>query len=69
LSPGFPDKADILVMLGDGLLLSRDGGQSWVEWDSGVEFDEGLTCVAAPQGLDPGAPLLVGLMDGSVLRI
>ena len=60
---------DILVMLSDGLLLSRDGGRSWAEWRSGVEFGEGLACVAAPQGLDPDAPLLVGLVDGGVLRI
>jgi photosystem II stability/assembly factor-like uncharacterized protein len=69
LSPEFPEKADILVMLGDRLLLSRDGGQSWAERGSGVEFGEGLTCVAAPQGLEPDAPLLVGLIDGGVLRI
>ena len=56
LSPEFPEKADVLVMLGDGLLLSRDGGQSWSEWGSGVEFGEGLACVAAPLGLDPDAP-------------
>lgn len=69
LSPEFPEKADILVMLGDELLLSRDGGQSWSEWGAGVEFGEGLTCVAAPQGLEPDALLLVGLIDGGVLRI
>ena len=69
LSPEFPERADVLVMLGDGLVLSRDGGQSWTGWRSGVEFGEGLACVAAPQGLDPDASLLVGLVDGGVLRI
>jgi photosystem II stability/assembly factor-like uncharacterized protein len=69
LSAEFPEKADILVMLGDGLLLSRDGGQSWAEWGSDAEFGEGLTCVAAPQGVGPDAPLLVGLIDGGVLSI
>ena len=69
LSPEFPERADVLVMLGDGLVLSRDGGRSWAGWRSGVEFGEGLACVAAPQGLDPDAPLLVGLVDGGVLRI
>ena len=34
-----------------------------------MEPGEGLACVAAPQGLDPDAPLLVGLIDGGVLRI
>jgi photosystem II stability/assembly factor-like uncharacterized protein len=69
LSPEFPESADVLVIQNDGLLLSRDGGRSWSGWKSGVEFDEGLVCLAAPQGLDPDAPLLVGLVDGGVLRI
>jgi photosystem II stability/assembly factor-like uncharacterized protein len=69
LSPEFPDKADILAMLGDGLLLSRDGGRFWAERGAGAEFGEGLACVAAPQGLDTDGPLLVGLVDGGVLRI
>jgi photosystem II stability/assembly factor-like uncharacterized protein len=69
LSPEFPEKADLLAVLSDGLLLSRDGGGSWSDWKTGVEFDEGLASAAAPQGLDPAAPLLVGLVDGGVLRI
>lgn len=69
LSPAFPEQADILVIQADRLLLSRDGGRSWSDWKTGVEFDAGLACVAAPLGLDPGAPLLVGLVDGGVLRI
>ena len=69
LSPEFPEKADVLALLGDGLLLSRDGGRSWSEWRAGLEYGEGLACVAAPQGLDPDVPLLVGLIDGGVLRI
>jgi len=69
LSPEFPEKADLLVMLSGGLLLSRDGGGSWSDWKTGVNVDVGLASVAAPQGLDPGALLLVGLVDGGVLRI
>ena len=69
LSPEFPENRGILVMLGDGLLLSRDGGQSWIERTAGVEFGEGLSCVAAPQGIGPDAPLLVGLVDGGVLLV
>ncbi len=69
LSPEFPEKADILGVLGDGLLVSRDGGQSWSRWHEGVKSGEGMACVAAPLGLDPDAPLLIGLTDGGVLRI
>jgi photosystem II stability/assembly factor-like uncharacterized protein len=66
LSQQFPMTADVLVMLGDRLLLSRDAGQSWTEWGSGTEHHEGLASVAAPQGFEPDAPLLVGLVDGGV---
>lgn len=69
LSPDFPAKADVLVMLSERLLISRDGGQSWTERGSRVEFGESLACVAAPQGLDPDAPILAGLVDGSILCV
>jgi photosystem II stability/assembly factor-like uncharacterized protein len=69
LSPEFPAKRDILVLSGDALLISRDGGQSWREWKAGLTLEEGGACVAAPLGLTPDAPLLVGLAEGGVLRI
>jgi photosystem II stability/assembly factor-like uncharacterized protein len=71
LSPEYPVRPDILVMLSRALLVSRDGGQSWSDWraDLSDKLDEGVTSVAAPQGLAPDAPLLVGLVGGDVLRI
>jgi photosystem II stability/assembly factor-like uncharacterized protein len=69
LSPGFPETADVLVMSTDGLLLSRDAGQTWAVWPASVEPEWGLACVAAPLGLDPDAPLLIGLTDGGVRRV
>ncbi|MBM4467753.1 MAG: hypothetical protein FJ014_19760 [Chloroflexi bacterium] len=69
LSPQFPAQPDVLVMLSTALLVSRDGGQSWSDWKAGLSFEQGLASVAAPQGLAPGAPLLVGLVGGDVLRV
>jgi len=69
LSPEFPAKPDVLVMLSTALLVSRDGSQSWSDWRAGLSVEQGLASVAAPQGLDPGAPLLVGLVEGGVLRV
>ena len=69
LSPDFTDRPHILALLNDALLVSRDGGQSWAEWRAGLTVDVAMTCVAAPLGLDPDAPLLVGLADGRVLRL
>jgi hypothetical protein len=60
---------NVLVMLSTALLVSRDGGQSWSDWKAGLAFEQGLASVAAPQGLDPGVPLLVGLVEGGVLRV
>jgi len=69
LSPEFPAKPDVLAMLSDALIVSRDGGRSWSDWQADLPVERGLASVAAPQGLDPGASLLVGLVDGKVLRI
>ena len=69
VSPGFPARPDVLALLADALLLSSDGGRSWSDWRAGLPTDQGLASVAAPCGLDPKAPLLVGLVDGGVLRI
>jgi photosystem II stability/assembly factor-like uncharacterized protein len=68
LSPEFPAKPDILAMLGDGLLVSRDGGQSWSAWLEDLHIEQQMVSLAAPQGLDRGAPLLLGLTNG-ILRI
>ncbi|MGQ9626781.1 MAG: WD40/YVTN/BNR-like repeat-containing protein [Anaerolineae bacterium] len=69
LSPNFPEKPDILALLGDALLISRDFGRRWSDWKAGLSIEQGMVSVAAPQGLEPGAPLLVGLADGGVLRL
>lgn len=69
ISPGFPQAGDVLVMLGDALLISRDEGQTWSDWKAGATFEQGTASVAAPQGLASGAPLLVGLVAGGVLRL
>ena len=62
-----PRKHDVTSTL--RLCRSRDGGQTWTEWPSNVAFEAAVASVAAPQGLAPDVPLLVGLMDGSVLRV
>jgi photosystem II stability/assembly factor-like uncharacterized protein len=71
LSPDFPGTPDVLAMLGDTMVVSRDGGLSWAEWQAGLVVEQGLAAVVAPLGLAPGSPLLVGCMTegGGVLRI
>jgi photosystem II stability/assembly factor-like uncharacterized protein len=69
LSPQFPAKPHILALLDDAVLVSRDGGQSWSDWKPGLSVAQGTASIAAPQGLDAAAPLLVGLVEGGVLRV
>ena len=69
VAPEFPAKQDLLILQGDGLRISRDGGHSWSDWKVALPAETGLTSMTAPQGLDPGSLLLLGLADGTVLRI
>jgi photosystem II stability/assembly factor-like uncharacterized protein len=69
LSPDYPDKPHILMMTSTRLLISRDDGQSWDDWKEDFSAEQGLASVSAPLGLDEGAPILTGLVEGSVLRL
>lgn len=69
LSPDFPARPEMLVASGDALLVSRDGGHTWVEWNPDFDTRQGITAVVAPLGLGPDVPLLVGLADGQIVSI
>ena len=69
LSPDYPAAPEILVLLRDDLLVSRDNGRTWSKWQADLTLDEGASTVVAPQGLAPGAPLLIGSAEGGVLRV
>jgi hypothetical protein len=68
ISPEFPAKPEILLHLGDKLLISRNMGQSWAEAHKDVNLAQGITALAAPQGLALNVPLLVGLLEGGIVR-
>lgn len=69
LSPELTERPNILALLDEALLVSRDGGQSWSHWTDSSLVEQGASCVAAPHGLGPDAPLLVGLVEGGVVRL
>jgi hypothetical protein len=69
LAPGFPVEPDIFVLAGGELFVSHDGGISWSTCEVRTGPDEAAVAVAAPRGIASGAPLLVGLTSGQVLRI
>jgi photosystem II stability/assembly factor-like uncharacterized protein len=67
LSPAASDSRALLVLAEEGLVLSRDGGETWRR--VATPDDAAITALAAPLGLDPGAEVLAGLMNGAVLRL
>lgn len=69
LSADYPACPDLLLLLNSRLLVSRDDGKSWSDWKAGLTPTQGMLFAAAPQGIDRGMPLLVGLAEGGVLSI
>ena len=87
VSPCFPATPHLLAATDERIVVSRDGGDTWVvnplaprERRAGLSrtgdyhnYDlprgESVCAVAAPLGLEPGAPLLVGMSDGQVLQL
>ena len=62
----FPERHELLVLHGERLLYSADGGETWEDWRAERLADLEITAVAAPQGFDDGAAVLVGLAGGQV---
>ena len=65
------DPADahvVLATLPEAAMISRDDGRSWTTAFAGPAASGGIASVVTPSGMAPGARLLVGLRDGSVLR-
>jgi photosystem II stability/assembly factor-like uncharacterized protein len=64
-----PWKSEILVMNGEGIVVTRDQGQTWKNWEVGFESTEGIISIAAPFGIDKGSKLILGLADGRLLLV
>ena len=69
LGPRFPEQPELLILHGERLLYSADGGDTWEAWRAERLADLEITAVAAPQGFDGGAAVLVGLAGGQVRLI
>lgn len=66
LSPAFPDRPHLLILQGGQLMISLTGGQSWSAWQAKEPVAEDITAVFTPNGFEPPAPVLVGLMGGDI---
>lgn len=58
----------LLAVSSAGIFVAGDGGRTWAEFAADVPEEEAVVAVAAPGGLRPGAPLLLGLSNGEVVR-
>lgn len=61
--------AELLVLLSDGVMVSRDAGSSWAPWRAGFEPEGGAASLVAPLGIGSDAPVLVGTVEGGVVRL
>jgi photosystem II stability/assembly factor-like uncharacterized protein len=66
VGPRFPEQPELLILQGEHLLYSADGGASWQPWRPDQLAELEITAVAAPHGLDAGAAVLVGLVGGQI---
>ena len=70
ISNDFADTPDILLVTSSGAQISRDGGDSWESLDlTTIPADDSISACLAPEGLALGAPLLLGLAEGGIVRI
>ena len=69
LSPHFPTRSQLLVALEHQLLVSRDGGVSWLPRTPEALLGEGIAAIIAPRGIGKSVRLLVGLVDGSIISV
>lgn len=69
LGPDFFTRPALLVLHGGSLLHSADGGDTWAAWGDTRLAGQDVTAVLAPEGFLDGAPVLVGLAGGAIIRI
>jgi photosystem II stability/assembly factor-like uncharacterized protein len=63
-------KKEVLVVGGDALFISRDGGVNWRQVGLNISLkQEGITTCFAPSGLGIGTTLFVGLTNGEIHKI
>lgn len=61
--------AEVLAATGSALWYSADQGATWRDRTPAELSEQELSTLLAPQGLGSGAPLLVGLTDGTITAL
>lgn len=60
------NESNILVHHGESLLVSGDGGETWVRFRPDQIEGQEVTAVLAPEGLTGDVPVLIGTSDGAI---
>lgn len=60
------EQANVLVHHGESLLLSADGGKTWIPFRPDQLEGQEITAVLVLEGLEDDAPVLVGLANGEI---
>ncbi len=68
LAPDFSRTPSVLAVTSSGIFVSTDAGDTWKAFTADIPPEESVVAVNAPGGFMPGAPLLLGLSNGMVLR-
>lgn len=58
----------VAVATDSALYVSYDTGDTWHKLELRLPEEEGISTLAAPSGIQPGALLLVGTTDGQILQ-
>jgi photosystem II stability/assembly factor-like uncharacterized protein len=69
LAPNFSTHPEILALHAGNVLHSTDRGETWTPWRENSLAAEEVTAILAPGGFDAGALILVGLVNGNILRL
>jgi photosystem II stability/assembly factor-like uncharacterized protein len=69
LAPDFSTRPELLALHAGTLLHSTDRGETWTLWRENILADKEVTAVLAQEGFDAGALILIGLVNGNILRL
>jgi hypothetical protein len=69
LPEGFPSSPEFILLLSSTVHSSSDQGASSQPWKEDLRFDAPATCIAAPAGYTLSSPIMIGLSDGTILKI
>ncbi|HEY9078350.1 MAG TPA: YCF48-related protein [Anaerolineaceae bacterium] len=66
ISSRFPEEGEIMALTGARICRSVDAGKSWEVMVEVADGEANICTIAAPRGLGPGHPILIGSLGGKI---